>query len=138
MTASGIPASEDRVQPAQPGALTVTIEGTKVQGIRGQTLAGVLLASGRLSWRTTSSGGRPRGVFCGIGVCFDCIAEVNGVRDVRLCQRRAVDGDVVEVQHDLLPHAVLPVTGESDGTDPAADTLVEATADHEDEKGTQS
>lgn len=143
MTASGIPASEDRVQPAQPGALTVTIEGTSVQGIRGQTLAGVLLASGRLSWRTTSSGGRPRGVFCGIGVCFDCIAEVNGVRDVRLCQRRAVDGDVVEVQHDLLPHTVLPITAESDGSDTAADTLTEATTDQAaeiraTEKGTQS
>jgi hypothetical protein len=138
VTASGIPASEDRVQPARPGALTVTIEGKPVEGIRGQTLAGVLLASGRLSWRTTSSGGRPRGVFCGIGVCFDCIAEVNGVRDVRLCQRRAVDGDVVEVQHDLLPHAVLPITGESDGADPAADTVAGSTVDQAAEKGTRS
>ncbi|WP_297362048.1 2Fe-2S iron-sulfur cluster-binding protein [Mycetocola sp.] len=42
-------------------------------------------------------------MFCGIGVCFDCLVEVNGDRDVRACQRRAVDGDVVVTQHDILP-----------------------------------
>lgn len=103
MTSSAVPAGADPIEPSDPGTLSVSIEGARVEGIVGQTLAGVLLGSGRLSWRTTSVGGAPRGVFCGIGVCFDCIASVNGVRDVRLCQRRARDGDVVEVQHDPLP-----------------------------------
>ena len=48
-------------------------------------------------------------MFCGIGVCFDCIAEVNGERDVRLCQRRAKDGDIVRSQQDALP---VPVSEE--------------------------
>ncbi|MET0783576.1 MAG: (2Fe-2S)-binding protein [Leifsonia flava] len=103
MTSSAIPAAGDSVQPKDSGSLSIEIDGAHIAGLRGQTLAGVLLGSGRLSWRTTSTNARPRGVFCGIGVCFDCIAEVNGVRDVRLCQRRAVDGDVVAVQHDDLP-----------------------------------
>jgi hypothetical protein len=68
-----------------------------------QTIAAALLASGRLSWRTTARYRKPRGVFCGIGVCFDCLLTVNGVRDVRSCQRRAVDGDVVETQAEELP-----------------------------------
>nr|WP_276514252.1 2Fe-2S iron-sulfur cluster-binding protein [Actinomadura citrea] len=42
--------------------------------------------------------GAPRGVFCGIGACFDCLLTVNGVRDVRACRRRARDGDVVATQ----------------------------------------
>lgn len=105
MTSSAIPAGNDSVEPKDSGALSIEIDGARVAGLRGQTLAGVLLGSGRLSWRTTSVGARPRGVFCGIGVCFDCIAEVNGVRDVRLCQRRAVDGDIVALQHDDLPVA---------------------------------
>ena len=37
-------------------------------------------------------------MFCGIGVCFDCVVEVNGLRDVRACLRRAQDGDVVARQ----------------------------------------
>ena len=107
MTSSAIPAAGDAVEPKDSGAVSILLDGERVEGLRGQTLAGVLLGSGRLSWRTTSSNARPRGVFCGIGVCFDCIAEVNGVRDVRLCHRRAVDGDVIAVQHDALPTAAL-------------------------------
>ncbi|MEU6572685.1 (2Fe-2S)-binding protein [Streptomyces sp. NPDC046805] len=77
--------------------LRITVDGEPVDGIEGQTLAGVLLASGRLAWRQGRSGA-PRGVFCGIGVCFDCLVTVGGERDVRACRRRARDGDVVTTQ----------------------------------------
>ncbi|WP_433657731.1 (2Fe-2S)-binding protein [Nocardia sp. CA-128927] len=80
--------------------LTVTVDGTPVPGVHGQTLATVLLADGRSHWRTAPTGG-PRGVFCGIGVCFDCVATVNGVPDVRLCRRPARDGDNVTTQSRL-------------------------------------
>ena len=38
-------------------------------------------------------------------MCFDCLATVNEQSDVRTCQRRAADGDVVHTQHDPLPEA---------------------------------
>jgi hypothetical protein len=79
-------------------SLTVTVDGEPVPGFAGQTIAGLMLAQGRLAWRGTARRGRPRGLFCGIGVCFDCLVVVNGLRDVRACQRRAVDGDVVETE----------------------------------------
>lgn len=77
--------------------LRITVDGTPLGGVEGQTIAGVLLASGRLTWRE-SPAGTPRGVFCGIGACFDCLVTVNGVRDVRACRRRARDGDDVTTQ----------------------------------------
>jgi predicted molibdopterin-dependent oxidoreductase YjgC len=77
--------------------IAITVDGETVQGVAGRTVAGVLLAAGRLSWRTTRSGA-PRGVFCGIGACFDCLLTVNGVADVRACRRRAADGDEVRTQ----------------------------------------
>ncbi|MFI0352099.1 (2Fe-2S)-binding protein [Actinomadura sp. 9N407] len=77
--------------------LTITVDGEPLDGVAGQTVAGVLLASGRRSWRTGPSGS-PRGVFCGIGVCFDCLVTVNEERDVRACRRRAQDGDAVTTQ----------------------------------------
>lgn len=87
-----------------PGAdanrpLRITVDGERIEGVQGQSISAVLLARGRTAWRTTVAG-RARGVFCGIGVCFDCIATVNGERDVRLCLRRAQDGDIVETQND--------------------------------------
>ena len=77
----------------------IEVDGTAVAGLAGQSIAAVLLAAGRTSWRRTRTG-RPRGGFCGIGTCFDCVVTVNGLRDVRACRRRAVDGDRVELQED--------------------------------------
>ncbi|RSO25303.1 FAD/NAD(P)-binding oxidoreductase, partial [Streptomyces sp. WAC 06725] len=75
----------------------VTVDGEEQWARAGQTAASVLLSAGRLSWRTTR-GGRPRGVFCGIGVCHDCLVVVNGVPDVRACRRVVVAGDRIETQ----------------------------------------
>ncbi len=100
-----LPASDDPIRPAATTPVSITVDGSPVAGIAGQSIAGVILASGSLAFRRTSVTGRPRGVFCGIGICYDCLVEVNGDRDVRACQRRAVDGDVVCVQHDRLPGA---------------------------------
>lgn len=76
----------------------ITVDGESVEGIEGQSIAGVLLGSGRISWRETAVAGKPRGLFCGIGVCFDCLVTLDGVPDVRACQRRACDGDEVSSQ----------------------------------------
>lgn len=103
MPARLLPFGDDPIKPAPPTPVAITVDGVSVSGVAGQSLAGVILASGTLSFRRTSAQGRPRGVFCGIGFCFDCLVEVNGQRDVRACQRRAADGDVVTSQHDKLP-----------------------------------
>lgn len=103
MSARLMPWQRDPLRPSPPSALTVSVEGEEAGGLVGQTIAGVLLGAGRTHWRTTSATGQPRGVFCGIGVCFDCLVVVNGERDVRACLRRAQDGDVIERQHDELP-----------------------------------
>jgi predicted molibdopterin-dependent oxidoreductase YjgC len=76
----------------------VRFDGEEVEVQEGQTVAGVLLAKGVRSWRTTRGAGRPRGLFCGIGVCFDCLVKVNGVPDVRACQRVVADGDDIRTQ----------------------------------------
>ena len=98
MSPRRIPAAHDAVGPRRETPLTITVDGEPVVGIEGQSIAGVLLASGRRSWRHGRSGA-PRGVFCGIGACFDCLVTVGAERDVRACRRRARDGDEVRTQH---------------------------------------
>lgn len=84
---------------ARPGAeFTVDVDGVPVRVVPGQTLAAALWAAGITSWRTTRVNGKPRGAFCGIGSCFDCLLTVNGVADVRACLVRPVDGDVVSTR----------------------------------------
>lgn len=91
-----IPGNRDRAG-REERPITATLDGVEITAIDGQTVAGALLAAGRTSWRTAPDG-EPRGVFCGIGVCFDCVVTVNDVPDVRACRRRLVDGDVVRTQ----------------------------------------
>lgn len=81
------------------GPVTVRVDGQELVTESGRTIAGLLLVLGRVSWRTTRGGGRPRGVFCGIGVCHDCLVVVNGAPDVRACQRLAEDGDDIRTQN---------------------------------------
>lgn len=80
--------------------VSISVEGRKLEGQLGQSIAGILLANNYLSWRSTANANAPRGLFCGIGVCFDCLVTVDGVRDVRACQRMASEGAKVEFQRD--------------------------------------
>src|SRR5262249_5559983 len=83
-------------------SVRIMVDGEPFEGVRGQTIAAVLLAAGRPSWRRAPSGA-PRGVFCGIGVGLGWPLPVNGVPDVRACRRRAVDGDTITTQSRAAP-----------------------------------
>ncbi|MEV0825457.1 (2Fe-2S)-binding protein [Nonomuraea rubra] len=73
----------------------ITVDGRAVPVVPGQTIGAALHAAGVRSWRTTRFGGRPRGLFCGIGVCFDCLISVNGRPPERACLLEAEPGDEV-------------------------------------------
>lgn len=73
----------------------ITVDGRAVPAVPGQSIAAAMHAAGIRSWRTTRFGGRPRGLFCGIGVCFDCLVTVNGVPSLRACVVEARPGDEV-------------------------------------------
>lgn len=64
----------------------------------GQTIGAALIAAGHRSWRTTRHGAAPRGIFCGIGICFDCLVIVNGRPNQRACLTEAAPGDRVDPQ----------------------------------------
>ena len=71
--------------------LTLTLDGNPVTAYTGETVAAVLLAEGFTATRTTP-GGEPRGVFCGMGVCFDCLVIVDGLPNTRACMTQVREG----------------------------------------------
>ena len=88
-----------RLVEAQPEAsFPVTFDGRALDALPGQSIAAVLWSAGIRSWRTTRVKERPRGVFCGIGVCFDCLVTVNDVPNQRACLVAARPGDVITTQ----------------------------------------
>jgi predicted molibdopterin-dependent oxidoreductase YjgC len=88
---------------ASPGAGTLTFRfgGRAMTAPAGSTIAAALLGNGIASWRTTRRRGEPRGLFCGIGYCFDCLVDVNGRPAVRACQEALRDGDDVRPSRSL-------------------------------------
>lgn len=79
-------------------ALTFHLDGRPVAYVPGQTLGAALVAEGTVSWRTTRGAGRPRGLFCGIGVCYDCLLTVEGSPNQRACQVLATEAMDVRTQ----------------------------------------
>lgn len=64
---------------------TFAFDGRPVPFQPGQSIGAALIAGGARSWRTTRRQARPRGIFCGIGVCFDCLVTVDDEPNVRAC-----------------------------------------------------
>lgn len=77
---------------------TFAFDGRPVRFQTGQSVGAALIASGVRSWRTTRQQARPRGIFCGIGVCFDCLVTVDGEPNVRACIVPARSGLRVRTQ----------------------------------------
>ncbi len=86
------------------GEFTIQVDGQALPAHSGQTVAAVLLEAGLRAWRLTASGA-PRGVYCGMGACFDCTVEVEGVGELRACMTPARPGMRITLQTEIMGHA---------------------------------
>jgi predicted molibdopterin-dependent oxidoreductase YjgC len=73
----------------------IVVDGQRIEVTEGVSVAAALLGSGRRAWRSSVSG-QPRGLFCGIGVCFECLSTVDGAAGVRTCVTAVAPGMRVE------------------------------------------
>lgn len=69
----------------------VLINGNAVQINAGITVAAALNIAGTVILRRSRTG-QPRGALCGMGICHECRAEIDGVLHQRTCQVTCVDG----------------------------------------------
>lgn len=76
-------------------------DGRPMTGLLGQPIAAALLENGVSVFRHTHKSGQPRGLFCGIGQCSDCVVVVNGRPNVRSCVTPLEAGMVIETQMGL-------------------------------------
>lgn len=78
----------------EPGAdrVTVEIDGVPVEAERGESVAALLLRQPDSWCRLTPVSRHRRAPYCMMGVCFECLAEVNGVASVQTCLRAVEPG----------------------------------------------
>jgi predicted molibdopterin-dependent oxidoreductase YjgC len=78
-------------------AATLSVDGEPVAIADGDSLASCLMRSGRIAFRR-SPRGHLRGVYCGIGVCNECLVTLDGRPNVRACVTEARPGAHVETE----------------------------------------
>lgn len=79
----------------------IFVDGEPLQAIEGEPIAVALMAAGKLALRYTVRYHEPRGVFCAIGRCTDCMMMVDGMPNVRTCVIPVRAGMQIETQHGL-------------------------------------
>lgn len=78
--------------------LRIMIDGKPYEAFEGEMIAAVMMANRLMVHRHTSNNHEPRGIFCGIGQCTDCVMTVNGEPNVRTCITPVEDGMEIETQ----------------------------------------
>lgn len=75
-----------------------TIDGKPYTAYEGDMIAAALLANDIKTFRYTKHQHKPRGIYCGIGRCTDCIMTVDGIPNVRTCVTPVKEGMTIETQ----------------------------------------
>jgi len=79
----------------------IEVDGEKIVAYEGETIGAALLAAGSRTLRYTNKLERPRGLYCGIGLCQECCMTINGIPNTQACQTLATPGCQVETRKDL-------------------------------------
>jgi predicted molibdopterin-dependent oxidoreductase YjgC len=82
---------------AETAAVTVTVDGQPLRVPASASAAAAVLLSGGIA-RTTAVSGAPRAPYCMMGVCFDCLMEIDGVPNRQGCLVPVAEGMRIRVQ----------------------------------------
>ncbi len=75
----------------------ISFDGETLKAYAGETVAASLTAAGKLGLRETKDGSK-RGIFCGMGVCSECLVSIDGQQNIRACMTGVRAGMRVETQ----------------------------------------
>ena len=81
------------------GMVTITFDGQNVTVPEGISVAAALLVAGADSFRTSAVGEAPRAPYCMMGVCFECLVEIDGQQARQSCLIPVARGMQVRRQH---------------------------------------
>lgn len=82
--------------------VTIYFDGKPIEAYEGEPIAAALMAAGIRVFRTTTKRKEPRGIFCAIGRCTDCMMVVDGIPNIRTCVTVVKDGMKVQSQDGFL------------------------------------
>ena len=90
MTATKGPRIDLDVARGEP--FEIVVDGVAVAAHAGETVAAVLLTIGVQGTRRSTQLGEPRGYFCGMGICWECVVHIDGDLLERACMQQVRPG----------------------------------------------
>ena len=72
------------------------LDDERCNAYQGETIATALIGAGKRTFRLSPKEKKPRGLYCGMGVCFECLVTVDGIPNVRACMTPVKPGMKVE------------------------------------------
>ena len=89
-----------RIADGESERIAVLIDGAPFEGQEGDNIATVLLLAGKIICRRTFVSGEPRGPYCMMGVCFECLVSVDGIDGLQACMTPIRRGMRIETSTD--------------------------------------
>ena len=87
-----------RLPEAAGQAVGIVIDGRAFEARVGDSVAAALLAAGITQLRITAGAGAPRGPYCMMGACSDCVVTIDGIHDRQSCQVTVREGMQIGTQ----------------------------------------
>lgn len=67
------------------GTVDITVNGQSITAPAGISVWSAMALADQTVTRHSDISGVPRSAFCGMGVCFDCLVEINGQPNLQAC-----------------------------------------------------
>jgi predicted molibdopterin-dependent oxidoreductase YjgC len=81
--------------------LNIHVDGNPIEAYEGETVAAALIAAGISTFRFSHDHKQPRGIYCGMGICYECLVTINGVHAQRACVTQVTEGMQIETCKEL-------------------------------------
>ncbi len=82
----------------RPRRVTITLDGASIEAFEGDSVAAALLSANPVFTRRSPVSGAPRAPYCMMGICFECLVEIDGVPNRQACMVPVRDGMAVKRQ----------------------------------------
>jgi sarcosine oxidase subunit alpha len=104
-----------RIASVQRGKrITLLVDGRPVKAYEGETVHAALTAEGIRDFRV-SKAGSPRGIFCGMGICYECLVTIDNLPDQRACMTIVRDRMEILTVPAPVQKQELPVNNRGEG-----------------------
>lgn len=81
--------------------IQIQVDGKPIEAYEGETVATALLAAGIHTFQLSRKNKEPRGLYCGMGVCYECLVTIDGKHALQACLTQVAEGMQVETCLEL-------------------------------------